>query len=559
MDEQEKRETNPTPEPDGEPMGTETPQKPGTGAADMPREPKPETPAAGEPEAQETLAAALTEAENTTAPETTTAPAETRPQKKRSLKKTLKLAGLILLVYAAVAAAITILVDGRHVRFYLTGEQEITVPYGEPYTDPGCYAVTAGRIFGEGEHWLPVTTEGSVDTDTLGTYELRYCARYQLLEYSTVRTVHVADMTPPVITLKTREGYTPSWFTGYEEEGYTATDDLDGDVTDRVERRMLDDGVEYTVSDQAGNVATLVRHPNYTVTRPHIDLQGGQDVEVPASLEFTDPGYTATDTLGNDLSGYVQVEGDVCPYRTGDYQRTYRIANELGETVSVTRTIHIVPVKNPDTVVPDGRVIYLTFDDGPGPYTERLLNLLAKYNVKVTFFVTCANPDYFHLVGRAFQEGHSIGVHSASHNYYEIYASEEAFFEDFNRVEDMIYRQTGAYTPLSRFPGGSSNTVSSFNPGIMSRLAQTLTDMGYKYFDWNVASGDAGETTKTSEIVDNIIAGCAGRQNTVVLQHDIKDYSVAAVEKVLVWGLRNGYTFLPLDLTSPDAHHDIAN
>ena len=193
MDEQEKRETNPTPEPAGEPMGTETPREPAE-AADAPRaeppeapaEQKPETPPTGEPESRETPAAereaapespAAQKPEEAPAAESKAVPAQAQPQKKRSLKKTLKLAGLILLVYAAVAAAITILVDGRHVRFYLTGEQEITVPYGEPYTDPGCYAVTAGRIFGEGEHWLPVTTKGSVDTDTLGTYELRYCAR----------------------------------------------------------------------------------------------------------------------------------------------------------------------------------------------------------------------------------------------------------------------------------------------------------------------------------------------------------------------------------------------
>ncbi|MBO5555583.1 MAG: polysaccharide deacetylase [Oscillospiraceae bacterium] len=480
-------------------------------------------------------------------------------REKRSPGRILRMAVLILVVYAAVAAAVTILVDGRHVRFYLTGEQELTVPYGEPFTDPGCYAVTAGRIFGEGEQRLPVETEGRVDTDTPGTYQLRYNTRYQLLEYSTVRVVHVADMTPPVITLQSREGYAPSWFTGYEEEGYKAVDNLDGDLTAAVTTRMLDDGVEYSVTDAAGNTAAVVRHPNFTVTRPHIDLNGGADVEIPASLSFTDPGYAALDTLGNDLTGYVRAEGDVIPWQTGDYTRTYSITNDLGETVSATRTIHIVPVQNPDTVEPDGRVIYLTFDDGPGPYTERLLDLLARYNVKATFFVTCANPEYFHLVGRAFREGHSIGVHTASHNYYEIYASEEAFFDDFNQVEDMIYQQTGTYTALCRFPGGSSNTVSSFNPGIITRLARSLTDMGYKYFDWNVASGDAGETTRTTVIVDNIIDGCTGRKNTVVLQHDIKDYSVAAVEKVLVWGLRSGYTFLPLDRTSPDAHHDIAN
>ena len=93
----------------------------------------------------------------------------------------------------------------------------------------------------------------------------------------------------------------------------------------------------------------------------------------------------------------------------------------------------------------------------------------------------------------------------------------------------------------------------------MSRLAKMMTDMGYQYYDWNVSSGDAGQTTKTDVVVENIIDGCSGKRTSVVLQHDIKDFSVDAVEKVLVWGLRNGYTFRALDLTSPAAHHGIAN
>ena len=219
----------------------------------------------------------------------------------------------------------------------------------------------------------------------------------------------------------------------------------------------------------------------------------------------------------------------------------------------------VLPVNNPDIVSSDVNTIYLTFDDGPGPYTGRLLDVLAKYNVKATFFVTGANSKYFDQIGRAYREGHSIGVHTYSHNYKSIYSSEDAFFQDFNAVEDLIYNQTGSYTQLCRFPGGSSNTVSNFNPGIMTSLAASLTDMGYQYFDWNVSSGDAGETTDTDTVAKNIIDGCSGRRASVVLQHDIKDYSVNAVEQVIIWGLNNGYVFRALDVSSPHAHHSINN
>ena len=474
---------------------------------------------------------------------------------KRFLKRFL----VILALCTAAAVVIAVWLDGRHVRFYMVDNAEITIPYGRPFTDPGCYAVSTGFLTGEGENDLPVTVSGQVDTDTLGSYELRYTVSYHLRNYSTTRLVHVADLTPPEIRLDTLEGYEPTWFSGYEEEGFRAVDDYDGDLTDRVEAVYYEDRVEYTVSDAAGNESRAVRPIEYTVGKPEIYLNGGDSVEISARLQYTDPGYSAYDILGNDLTSYIQVEGDVVPYRTGSYEQVYSIYNARGDAVSVKRTVNIVPVPGVETVKPEGNVIYLTFDDGPGPYTAQLLNVLARYKAKATFFVTCTDPKYEDMVGRAYREGHSIGVHTATHNYYTIYASEEAFIEDFREAEEMIYRQTGSYTRLFRFPGGSSNTVSSFNPGIMSRLREIMLDMGYQYFDWDVSSGDAGETTRTTQVMENIIDGCAGRQNTIVLQHDIKDFSVAAVEKVLSWGTRHGYTFLPLELNSPAAHHRLAN
>ena len=123
----------------------------------------------------------------------------------------------------------------------------------------------------------------------------------------------------------------------------------------------------------------------------------------------------------------------------------------------------------------------------------------------------------------------------------------------------MIREQTGGYTTLFRFPGGSSNTVSSFNKGIMTRLTADMNARGYQYFDWNVDSDDAGRTRSTAGVYRNIINGCSGRTACVVLQHDVKDYSVAAVRSVIEWGLENGYVFRALDMTSPTAHHPVAN
>lgn len=478
-------------------------------------------------------------------------------EKKERTQKALMIVLLTLVVLITLLAAVLI-IDSRHVKFIITGSEHMQIEAGETFTEPGVRVVTNGRLFSQGEEDFPVVTEGSVDTARVGEYKLRYKTNYLFHTFSAERTVEVVDTTPPQITLKHKAGYEPLWMDGYEEEGYTAKDIVDGDVTAKVETELGDGVVIYTVTDSHGNKATASRElPGLAV--PVIALNNGENVSAKASVYYREPGFTATDGLGNDITSLVSVSGEVVPYTPGEYDRIYTIVNSKGESVSVTRHITIVPVSNPVTVMPDQKTIYLTFDDGPGPYTSQLLDILAKYEVKATFFVTASYPKYQDMIGRAYREGHSVGVHSYTHDYYTIYSGEKAYLDDFNAMEDIIYDQTGSYTTLFRFPGGSSNTVSSFNPGIMSRLTSTMEGMGYVYFDWNVSSGDAGETKDTKQVIENVIDGVSGKRAAVVLQHDIKDFSVNAVEKIILWGLNNGYAFRSLDESSYTAHHGVNN
>ncbi len=463
------------------------------------------------------------------------------------------LSGILLLLSAL------LLIDARHVRFYLNGGEELRVDCGPPFSAPGVRAVAVGRLTGEIENDLPVRVTGAVDSFHLGDYVLEYAASTMFRTFSTQRVVHVVDETPPVILLASDPAYMPSWLDGYAEEGWSAYDDVDGDVSALVRVENLGDTRLYTVSDSSGNVGFAVRRIPYSIGMPRLSLTGGEELTVDAGFRFDDPGFSATDERGNDLSALVRCEGEVIPYTAGEYTLRYSIENAAGETVEAVRRVTVVPLRNPDTVDPGSKVIYLSFDDGPGPYTDRLLDVLARYNVRASFFVTCRYPDYFDCIGRAFREGHSIGVHTASHDYYTVYSGEEAFFADFEEVEELIAAQTGSRTTLFRFPGGSSNTVSRFNRGIMTRLASLMEGMGYQYFDWNVDSDDAGKTLTTAGVVRNITEGCREEEVSLVLQHDIKPYSVDAVEQVIIWGLRNGYVFAPLDATSPTAHHPIAN
>ena len=71
--------------------------------------------------------------------------------------------------------------------------------------------------------------------------------------------------------------------------------------------------------------------------------------------------------------------------------------------------------------------------------------------------------------------------------------------------------------------------------------------------------GANNKPISTEQVVQNVISGVQSHNVSVVLQHDIKDFSVNAVEQIIQWGQANGYTFLPLTTSSPMSHHRVNN
>ena len=441
----------------------------------------------------------------------------------------------------------------------IQGDEEITIEYQQDYEEQGATAKFWGKWFMRKPVDLEVTVSGEVDTETLGTYEITYTAAYRKFTGEAKRTVTVTDSQAPVITLVSNpESFTECGET-YEEEGFTATDNYDGDLSAKVKRKEEDGKVIYTVTDSAGNTATQIREIVYRDTiAPQISLTGFPYVTISAGGTYTEPGYSATDNIDGDITANVTVSGWVDVYKPGSYTLTYTATDNGGNSASTSRTVTVLPLKPEEIGAPNGKVIYLTFDDGPGPHTGRLLDVLAKYNVKATFFVV--NTGYIGEIARQAREGHTVAIHTATHRFQDLYQSEEAFFWDLTTMQGIIEEYTGQKPMLLRFPGGSSNTISrQYNAGIMSRLTTMVREYGYQYFDWNVDSGDAGGASSSQQVFQNVINGVSKHESSVVLQHDIKGFSVDAVEKIIVWGLLNGYTFLPLDASSPGCHHGVLN
>ena len=132
--------------------------------------------------------------------------------------------------------------------------------------------------------------------------------------------------------------------------------------------------------------------------------------------------------------------------------------------------------------------------------------------------------------------------------------------QDLLKIQDKVKKYTGTESMIIRFPGGSSNTVSKrYKVGIMSELSNKVQELGFKYFDWTIASGDAGNTRDTNIIIKNVTSNFRQNSMNVVLMHDIKPYSVDAVESIIQYGLANGYTFAPLTMNSPNVHQKLNN
>ena len=93
----------------------------------------------------------------------------------------------------------------------------------------------------------------------------------------------------------------------------------------------------------------------------------------------------------------------------------------------------------------------------------------------------------------------------------------------------------------------------------MTRLANEVTNRGFTYVDWNVSSGDAGGTTDTSKVYENVINGINSHNVSVVLQHDIKEFSVNAVEDIVKYCINNGIELRSLTPNGPTVHHGINN
>ena len=370
----------------------------------------------------------------------------------------------------------------------------------------------------------------------------------------------------PVITLLGEQKMTAEGGEDWQEPGYKA--EINGvDATDRVK---VEGEVDITASGTYTITYSLTnfkdRNPvsaqrEVTVvdtTAPVIKIKGDKTVRIMVGAEYKDEGAAAADKVNGDLSKNIKVDSTVNTAQKGKYTVTYTVSDKAGNSAKAVREVVVYKLSA-------GSVVYLTFDDGPSDNTIKILDLLKKYNAHATFFVVGANiPGNEAILKRMVKEGHTIAVHTYTHDYAAIYKSTDAFWKDNQKTRDLVKKVTGKEPVIMRFPGGASNTISAnYCSGIMTALTKQTKAHNYEYFDWNISSGDAeGDGVPTKKLYVNIMSGIRENYETpVVLMHDsgAKGTTVEAVALVLKKATGEGYSFEALDDTVPAVHHGVNN
>ena len=205
--------------------------------------------------------------------------------------------------------------------------------------------------------------------------------------------------------------------------------------------------------------------------------------------------------------------------------------------------------------------VYLTFDDGPSKYTDEVLDVLDKYDVKATFFnVSAGNSKYLDSEKKTYEKGHTVAIHTKSHEYDEVYGSFENWKADVLAQQESMEENTGAITKFYRFPGGSSNTMGVKYGTDIHDCVDWLEKNGYEYYDWNVSNDDSeGVAYSPSELANNVLDYIGDGDEYMVLMHDTgaKENTLKSLPIIIEELKDRGFTLCQITENTSPYHHRI--
>lgn len=200
------------------------------------------------------------------------------------------------------------------------------------------------------------------------------------------------------------------------------------------------------------------------------------------------------------------------------------------------------------------KVLYLTFDDGPSAITNELLDTLKACNVKATFFVVGKEiVGRENILKRICSEGHSIGLHTYSHNLHSIYENDDAFINEMIRTNELVKKLTGCSTNIIRFPGGSAKHLNT-------AMLKKLHNNNFKIYDWNSSLEDGVYPhLSVQQFVKNSKKCKHGNSRVFLLMHCNSNNvnTIKALPDIIAYYKSNDYEIKPITSDTDEYYYRI--
>lgn len=350
----------------------------------------------------------------------------------------------------------------------INGKDEVRIKVFDTYEDKGASA----KIFSK-DISSDLQVKSDVDTNKIGKYEIEYTIKLWGIKKTKTRIVIVYDDEKPVITLSGEDIVSICPSKDYEEIGYSASDNYDGDITDNVKVEHLNEKIVYTVKDSSGNEFSISRYlKKEDNENPIIDLNKKNTITVTKGNTYKDQNVTASDNCDGDLTDKIETSSIVDTNKSGTYTITYKVKDSSGNETTSKRTIKVVEKTTTSN-------FYQDIVAGP-TYINGILIVNKKYSLPKNFgngLTTETKNAFNKLQAAALVDGFNLKITSG----YRSYNTQNTLYNNYVKKDGVTKADT-----YSARPGHSEHQTGlaiDVGPGVIrdSAIAKWIKDNCAKY------------------------------------------------------------------------------
>lgn len=370
-------------------------------------------------------------------------------------------------------------------RLQLNGSKNIEISYRDEYEEPGVIVKNA-----TGNYMSKIKIDSNIDTNIIGNYYVDYSLKIGGKTLHVRRNVKVIDDIPPVIKLKGDQITEISINSEYKEPGFTAIDEYDGDVTDKVEiigevntENYGEYVITYKVHDNSNNINQVNRIVKVIDEEPPtIQCQNNYSVFRSGNII----GCKAIDNFDGDITNKIKIIGNYDVDTKGIYKVTYTVSDEAGnETVKEHKLVTYNEKEEPKA--------YITFYDISNT-TEEILEILEKQQIKATFFISKQTKEQnYNYLNEIIETENEIGITDVNNQ--NIYKDLNTFTSYFKEMQKIIKEKTGKIVTIYGF-----NNEEKIEKTKLNQIKEYLRNNNIEYYDCDTMSSESN-----NEIIENII------------------------------------------------------